>query len=366
MIDLFGLGNIKEELTQVPKFFQSNDTLGGVNNRHIPYLEGKFQKMTDRPAMAVNSCTNGIYLALKKLELNEDPVLIPPILFFGVAGAVMKAGGIPVLSATNAEGLMTTRSIEQALDRKFNGKKIKAVVPAHINGRYVELESFQNQVDIIEDTAPAFGVLKKNGKCLVSDSQNISIISFSFAKPLTAGEGGMIFSDLETAEWIRSHRYCGLDKMQGRYGIGTFEVTEPDLKFPFNALAAVLITLKLKSFEENLAKRKEIASYFQDKIGRSNAVEFYKNGNHLTYMIKTKNREKLEKQLQQNEIGCYYNHKPVYRFEAFNRLNFVDQGDQAACETYFSEVIHIPCREDLSDLEVEKIGKVVSEAMDNI
>ena len=128
MIELFSLGNIKEELKSLPKYFQSNDTLGGVNNRHIPYLENKFFNLTKRNATSVNSCTNGIYLSLKKMNLEQDPVLISPIIFFGIGAAVIKAGGIPVLSSVNQDGIMCSKSVERALNTTYYGKKIKCII----------------------------------------------------------------------------------------------------------------------------------------------------------------------------------------------------------------------------------------------
>ena len=130
MIELFSLGNIKEELTLLPKYFKSDDTLGGANNRHIPHLEKKFSERSRRVATSVNSCTNGIYLALRKLNLDQDPVLIPPIIFFGIGASVIKAGGIPVLSSVDANGIMCEKSVERALNSKFFGKKIPGCLTA--------------------------------------------------------------------------------------------------------------------------------------------------------------------------------------------------------------------------------------------
>jgi UDP-2-acetamido-2-deoxy-ribo-hexuluronate aminotransferase len=355
MIDLFTLGPIKNELKSLPKYFMSNDTLGGVNNRHIPFLEKKFFDLTSRSASSINSCTNGVYLALKMLNLDNDPVLVSPIIFFGIGSAILKAGGIPVFSDVDQAGLMnlSQNQIDQIENFRLNGKKIKAIIPAHINSRYVEIPSNLSSFAIIEDSAPAFGITKKNGRCLISDSSNISIISFSFAKPLTAGEGGMIFSNSTTADWIKAHRYCGLDKLSGPYGIGTFEVTDPDLKFPFNALAAMLISIKLNSFQIDLLKRRENAQLIESNF--KNDLEFYNQGNHLTYVIRLKNKSNLEKKLSERWIGFYSSHKPMYHFEAFKNFHFLSSEAKQNSESYFSEILHIPCRSDLTESEINFI-----------
>lgn len=363
MIELFSLGDIKTELQQLSRVVNVDDTLGGVNNRHIPHMEKKFSHLTGRDAAAVNSCTNGLYLSLRRLNLNQDPVLLPPIVFFGVAGAVQRAGGIPILSRTDKDGLMDLGRMDEILSKEFDGKKIKAVIPAHINGRYVDVDAIEKSVTIIEDSAPAFGVTKKNGRCLISDTNNVSVISFSFAKPLTAGEGGVIFSDPEMGKWIRSHRYCGLDDLVGRYGIGNFDVHDPELKFPFHALGANLISIKLKSFEKNLERRRRIAGFYNEYLADKHDAVFYPGGNHLTYMISTLRRKKVEKALEEAGVGFYYNHRPVYRFSAFKNLPQLDDTVVSSTDAYFNRVLHIPAREDLSDAEVEKIKTVVLKSL---
>jgi len=185
-IQIYSLGEIKQELGTMSKYFERLDTLGGVNNRHIPKLEEKFSTMTNRVATSINSCTNGIYLALKSLNLNNDPVFVPPVTFFGVGATIIKAGGIPVFTRTDKHGLMDVDSVADYLDHKWPNKA-KAVIPCHINSRHNDVSQIQNKINIIEDSAPSFGTQDKHGNCIVSSSSNISIISFSYGKPLVTG-----------------------------------------------------------------------------------------------------------------------------------------------------------------------------------
>ena len=229
-IELYSLGDIKQELTVLPKYFERLDTMGGVNNRHIPKLEQKFTHLAGRTATSINSCTNGVYLALKRLNLQNDPVFVPPITFFGIGSSIIRAGGIPVFTRTDKHGLMDVDSLVDHLDHSWPGKA-KVAVACHINSRYNDIRPLQGQIDLIEDAAPSFGTKDPDGKCLIANSTNVSIISFSYGKPLTAGEGGMMFSDQDTAKWIRGHRYCGLENLDGQYGYGIFNVRDPDLSF---------------------------------------------------------------------------------------------------------------------------------------
>lgn len=361
-IQIFSNGEIKEELAALPRYFERYDTMGGINNRHLPKFEEKFSRLTGRTATAINGCTNGIYLALKRLGLQGDPVLVPPVTFFGVGASILKAGGIPVYTRTTPDGLMDVDSCLEALDQRFFGKLPKAVIPCHINSRFNDSRRLNGLIEVIEDAASAFGTRTPEGECIVSSTNNISIISFSYGKPLTAGEGGLMFSNNETSRWIKGHRYCGLENMDGMYGYGVFNVIEPDLKFPYQAVSAMLILEKLKRFDSQLTRRREIAKFYDQQFGRRNQIELYQNGNQLTYMLISNHRDMIQSKLNEAGIKSYYNHRPMYKLDAFKNYPGVDNFKETT-EDYFDKVLHIPCRHDLSDQEVEYIAETVGSVL---
>ena len=363
-IPLYSIGSAREEIKSLYKFFDDRDTLGGVSNRHVPAMESKFEKITSRAASAVNSCTNGIYLTLKKLGLNGDPVLIPSIIFFGVAGAVVRAGGIPIFMGVDTlTGCLNIDEVNSIVDsgRTFFGKKPKAVITAFMNGRYIDTQSISDKITVIEDAAASFGMKTFDDRCVISSTSNISIISFSFAKPLTAGEGGVIFSNDADAKWFKGHRYCGLDNLDGMYGIGGFEVNDQEIKFPFFAMGAALIMIKLKKFEAQLKRRAQIANYFESILGQHQMLPFYYGNNHLTYALSLNTPEiktRVQQHLTDKGIGCYSNHGAVFKFSAFKDYPRIDNATSTS-EEYFNRILHIPCRHDLTDDQVANIAETV-------
>lgn len=363
-IEIYSLGEIKEELAVLPKYFERFDTMGGINNRHLPKLEQKLGQRMKKTASSVSSCTNGIYLALKQLKLNNDPVFIPPITFFGLGGAIIKAGGIPIFTPVNKFGLMDTDKVVDYIDSNWP-KKAKAVIPCHINNRYVTLDAIQDKIKIIEDAAPSMGTENLDNQCIISTSLNTVVVSFSYGKPLTAGEGGMVFSDATTANWIKGHRYCGLDNLDGQYGYGQFKVEECDLKLPYHGLGAMLIWEKLKKFDQQLARRRQIAKFYNDQFGSLQDFDFYFQGNHITHVMLMKDnqqREKVKLSLNQQGIKSYLSHQPMFYLDAFKNYTGIPGYEQTAIK-YFNRVLHIPCRYDLSDSEVEMIAETTKKAL---
>lgn len=355
-IQIYSIGDVKKDFLNIGRMFESSDTLGGINSRHINSLEQKFQARTNRKSVFVNSCTNGIYLALKNLNLAGRYVVMPPITFFGIAGAILKAGGIPLYSRVDRYGLMDVDSVLE-LSEKYS---IGAVIPSHINNRYVDVSKLKD-FTVIEDAAPAYGIKRTDDTCVISDTPNTSVISFSYGKPLTAGEGGMIFTN-DNDNWYRGQRYCGLENLDGQYGYGSFNVTEYDLKFANTAISAALVINKLRSLENNIQKAKNIAIYYDREFGGLNDIQLYLNGNHQTYVLMSENKPLIMKKLLENDIKCYSSHRPVFYNDSFSEFAGAYKYKGTA-ESYFYNVLHIPCRYDLTDSEVNLISETIKKAV---
>jgi dTDP-4-amino-4,6-dideoxygalactose transaminase len=353
---IYSIGDIKKDLQNVGRLFESSDTLGGINSRHIKSLEEKFKNKTGRNSVFVSSCTNGIYLALKKLKLQNEYVIMPTITFFGIASAIIKAGGIPLYSRVDEYGLMDIESVYELLDQY----KVRAVIPSHINNRYVNVPKLD--VIVIEDAAPAFGMKRIDNSCVVSATTNTSVISFSYGKPLTAGEGGMILGD--DADWYRGQRYCGLINVDGQYGYGTFNVEEPELKLSNTAICAAIVMNKMRSLEQNIERTKSIAKYYDSEFGRMQEAELYENGNHQTFVILSDRKLEINQLLENNNVKSYYSHRPVYLNHAFSKFSGASRY-KAVSESYFHKILHIPCRSDLTDNEVNLIATTVKKALIN-
>lgn len=356
-IEIYSIGDIKKDLYNAARMFESEDTLGGINSRHIKSLEQHFYKKTKRHSILVSSCTNGIYLCLKKLNPKSRYVIIPPITFFGIASCVVKAGYIPLYSRVDKYGLMDVNSVVELIDEY----QAAVIIPSHINNRYVDLSTLNDfNLDIIEDAAPGYGIKRSDNSCLISDTKNTSVISFSYGKPLTAGEGGMIFTEVDD-NWYRGQRYCGLDNLDGLYGYSNFNVTNPELKLSSTAINAVIVMNKLRTIEKNITKSKDIAKYYDREFGELHENDLYLNGNHQTYIITSEYTDKIMQTLSEAGIKSYKSHRPIYYNDAFNAFKGANRYKSSA-ENYFHKVLHIPCRYDLSDTEVNYIADTVKKA----
>lgn len=353
-VQIYSIGDIKQDLTSIARMFESSDTLGGINSRHIKSLEDKFLKITNKESVFVSSCTNGIYLALKRLNLDNDYVIVSPITFFGIISAIVKAGGIPLYSRVDKYGLMDLASVEELCDLY----KVKAIIPSHINNRCVDTRQLQSIV--IEDSAPAYGIKRNDGTDIL-DTPHISVLSFSYGKPLTAGEGGMILLNNTDSVWYRGQRFCGLIT-DGTYGYSSFDVVEPELKLTNTALSAALVSSKLRQFSSQRALSAKIASYYNSTFGSLIDSELNINGNHQTFVILSENRDRIQQALESNNIKSYLSHRPVYRNQAFSEYRGAS-GYKRTSDSYYGKILHIPCRHDLTDSQVNVIAETIKNTL---
>ena len=353
-VQIYSIGDIKQDLATVARLFQSSDTLGGINSRHIKSLEDKFTKITNKESVFVSSCTNGIYLALKRLNLNNDYVVVSPITFFGIISAIIRAGGIPLYSRVDEYGLMDLSSVAELCDLY----SVRAIIPSHINNRCVDTRGITTTV--IEDAAPAYGI-KRTDDTSVLDTPHTTVISFSYGKPLTAGEGGMILLNDADSLWYRGQRFCGLIT-DGTYGYSSFDVNEPELKLTNTAIGAALVSTKLKSFDASKQKAAAIANYYQEQFGNYIDSQLNTNGNHQTFVILSDLRNNIMKALEDNNVKSYLSHRPVYYNQAFSDYHGAYRY-KATSERYYQKILHIPCRPDLTDSQVNMIAETVKNTL---
>ena len=174
----------------------------------VKKFEKDFSRYVGRNyGVAVCNGTAALELALKALGLKlGDEVILPAFTIISCALAVIRLGAIPVL--VDAEKDSWNMDVSQ-IEAKIT-KKTKAIMPVHIYGHPVDMDSILNiskkyRLFVIEDAAEAHGAEYKGEKC--GSFGDISIFSFYANKVVTTGEGGMILTNDKTlAERAKSLR----------------------------------------------------------------------------------------------------------------------------------------------------------------
>jgi dTDP-4-amino-4,6-dideoxygalactose transaminase len=118
----------------------------------------------------------------------------------------------------------------------------------------------------------------------------------------------------------------------------------------------------MRSLEQNIEKARKIAKYYYSVFGMMQDAELYENGNHQTFVLLTEHKNVISKALEENNIKSYSSHRPVYFNDAFSEFAGASRF-KSTSETYFNRILHIPCRYDLSDDQVNMIADTVKKAL---
>jgi dTDP-4-amino-4,6-dideoxygalactose transaminase len=161
----------------------------------VARLEQEFAALMDVPfALAVNSCSSALFLALKALDVPAGAkVLTPAFTFAAVPSAIVHAGCVPVLVECGDNYRIDLEDFEAKLTRS-----VKAVVISHMRGHTSDMDEIMALCDargvpVIEDAAHSLGTLWSGRK--LGTIGRIGCFSFESFKMMNAGEGGMLVTD---------------------------------------------------------------------------------------------------------------------------------------------------------------------------
>ncbi|HEX8160355.1 MAG TPA: DegT/DnrJ/EryC1/StrS family aminotransferase [Pyrinomonadaceae bacterium] len=256
-----------------------------------------------RHAVALNSCTAALHLAVEALGLRAgQAVLVPTMTFAATAEVVRYQGALPVL--VDCDPVTTNMSLEDA-GRKLarlkegwtpggaSGKSpaeklsVVGVMPVHVGGLMLDagaLREFaaRHGLWIVEDAAHAFPAAWRKDEGAAwqrcgEGTADVSCFSFYANKTITTGEGGMATTDdARLAERMRLMSLHGLshDAWERYSGGGwDYKIVAPGYKYNLTDIAAGIGIHQLARAEEMRRGREGIARFYFDALGGVEEIE---------------------------------------------------------------------------------------------
>lgn len=273
----FAIPDITEaEIEAVEEVLRSRWLTTGPNSKKF---EAAFaERVGAKHAIAVNSCTAAMHLALEALGIGpEDEVIVPSLTFAATAEVVRYLGARPVLvDALPGDHTIDPKAVEAAIS-----PRTKAIIPVHFAGQSCDMDALLSLVSgksikILEDAAHSFPTSYK-GK-LIGGIGDITCFSFYATKTLTTGEGGMAVT--ENDEWADRMRVMSLHGISKdawkRYtaeGSWYYEIIAPGFKYNLTDMAAALGLVQLERTAEMLESRRGIARAYTDAFSSSDSLE---------------------------------------------------------------------------------------------
>ena len=101
-------------------------------------FEREFRNYVGAPhALAVNSCTAGLHLALKALRIGPGmEVITTPLTFCATVNVILHSGATPILADIGPDGNIDPESITARIT-----EKTRAILPVHFAGLPVEMDA---------------------------------------------------------------------------------------------------------------------------------------------------------------------------------------------------------------------------------
>jgi dTDP-4-amino-4,6-dideoxygalactose transaminase len=232
-------------------------------------------------ALAVNSATSGLHLALEALGVGPgDRVVTSPYTFVSTAAVARHLGAEVLFCDISKEDYnMDPGRLEALLARE---KKVKALMPVHIGGNPCRMDEIldiarRSGCAVVEDSAHAFPVRLEKG--FAGTLGDIGVYSFYANKTVTTGEGGMIVASdpalRKRMSVMRSHGFDrdAWDRYTSDKPAWYYDVVEAGFKYNLPDVLAAIGREQLRKANLFLRQRQEIAGRYLEAFAGEPALE---------------------------------------------------------------------------------------------
>jgi dTDP-4-amino-4,6-dideoxygalactose transaminase len=172
----------EEEIAEVIDSLRSGWVTTGPKAKRLEENFVSFLGREDLEAVAVNSATSGLHLALEAVGVGEgDEVILPTYTFTATAEIVRYLGATPVMVDIEPDTYnMSVSTFEKAIT-----DKTKAVIPVHFAGYACEMDSIlsiakSHGIKVVEDAAHALPTLYKGQLIVLISHTAVALLCFLY------------------------------------------------------------------------------------------------------------------------------------------------------------------------------------------
>ena len=224
-------------------------------------------------AIAVNSATAGLHLALEALGIGPGDEVITTTHTFTATAEVVRYLGADVKLVDIAPA---TLNIDLAAAEAAITPRTKAIMPVHYAGLAVDMDAVhalarKHGLKVVEDAAHALPTTWR-GQLIGLHASDAVVFSFYANKTMTTGEGGMLVTrDAQLAARAKVMRLHGInrdafDRFTAKVPSWYYEIVAPGFKYNLTDIAAALGLHQLKRLPGFQLRREQIAQRFDEAL----------------------------------------------------------------------------------------------------
>ena len=332
-------------------------------------------------AIAVNSCTSALHLAVEALGVKAgERVFVPTMTFTATAEVIRYMGADPLLLDVQYGTCLLTPEI--LLDAMRKHPEVKTLLVVHYGGQAAQMLSQEGQpgileicrqhgVRVIEDAAHAFP--SRLGPKMIGALGDITCFSFYANKTITTGEGGMITTDNdEYARRMGVMRLHGIDRdIWNRFTSDKpsweYDVVAPGFKYNMPDVNAAIGLAQLERAEQMRKERERCARYYMEALRDIPwldlpvvRVPFCDHAWHLfPVVVKPESplsRDEVIERLSERGIATSVHYKPLHRMKYYRETYRFDPLDYPNAERVWRGCLSLPLYPQLKEEELEYIS----------
>jgi len=349
----------EEEVAAVREVLLSGNYVSG---KKVEEFERHFAEYIGSDhAVAVNSGTAALYIALEALGVGKgDEVIVPPLTFFATVSAVLYLGAIPVFADIDLDDLcLSPESTEMHIT-----PKTKAIIPVHLFGTAAKMDNFlflssKYGISILEDCAQAHGT-EYNGKKVGGIGQ-AGIFSFFATKHMTTGEGGMITTNISHVA-----KKCRILRNHGMIDRDTHRILGFNNRM--TEIEAAIGMIQLNKLDNMNKQRITNSEYLIKHLKTLQWARVPVHDKHIkhTYfwcplMVESDRIEELKHHLIKHNIGFRHRYKgPLYKQQPLRRIGLNYSAVYLPnVEEIVGKIIGLPNHPGLKKEELDRIIEVL-------
>jgi perosamine synthetase len=342
-----------------------------------------------RYAVAVANGTCGLHLALRATGIQAgEEVITTPFSFVATANVILFERATPVFVDVEPSTLnLTPEGVQGAIDRLYvrrNGRMVSrttaaplaAILPVSVFGHPLQMDGFRSLaaaygLHLVHDACESFGSLYRSqtqGRWVSAAAlADAAVYGFYPNKQITTGEGGMVATDDEAIA-----TYCRMARNQGR-DLGTARLKHDGLGFNYrmDELSAALGVAQMKRSEELLAKRDQVARWYDEALVGVEEIEPpqaepWARVTWFVYVVRLRrgaDRDAVIAYLAERGITARVYFPAIHLSPHFLELGF-RPGDYPVAEDAADRAIALPFFTTLTREQVDEVVAVLKEGID--
>ena len=334
-------------------------------------FEAEFASFVQAPAaLALNSCTAGLHVALATLGIGRgDVVATTPMTFAASVNVIEHVGATPLLVDVEPDTLNI--SPEQLARRLTHD--VKAILPVHYAGHPVALDEItvlarSRGLPIVEDAAHALPA-HYQGR-IIGSHGNLTAFSFYATKNMTTCEGGMLTGDPRLLERARVLHLHGMSKDAARRyekgGSWRYEILAPGFKYNMTDLQAAIGRVQLQRLGAFQERRLQIVAHYDrafadlPEVARPVVRPDVVSACHL-YVLRLQlerlriDRDEFIRRLQELGVGASVHFIPIHVHPYYRDKYSYRPEDFPVAYDAFTRMLSLPLFSRMSDADVEHV-----------